>query len=157
MSRLLSTFAFVSLLTGGACGSDGGSADPALFPADYAATYREVRNCRFSLEHDLIRVRVLAAPDAFTAYTGRAEAFPTGAIVLKEQYDESDTTCAGPIVSYTVMQKLPVGSAPADLDWSWQEADADLHSTGTDIKRCTQCHKDCGVAPDGYDGTCTVP
>lgn len=151
------TFGVVLSALLSACGTDGASGDPALFPADYASTYQEVRDCRFSLEHDLIRVRVLASPEALTPYTGRAAPFPTGAIVLKEQYDESDTTCAGPIKSFTVMQKLDVGSSPDTLDWEWQEVDAKLHSTGTDIKRCTNCHTDCGKAPDGYDGTCTMP
>jgi len=140
-----------------ACGDDGGNSDPALFPANYAATYQEVRNCRYSLEHDSIRVRVLASPEALTPYTGRVEPFPAGAIVLKEQYDYGDMTCAGPIINFTVMKKLAVGSSAASLDWDWQEVDADLHSTNTDIKRCTQCHADCGKPPDGYDATCTVP
>ena len=158
MSRLsCAVFTLCAARLVAACGDDGGSAPPALFPANYAATYQEVRACRFSLEHDLMRIRVLASPEAFTAYTGRAEPFPTGAIVLKEQYDENDTACAGPLVSFTVMKKLAVGSSPATLDWDWQEVDADLHATGADIKRCTQCHTDCGHAPDGYDGTCTVP
>ena len=103
------------------CDDDG---EPALFPADYAATYQEVRNCRFSLEHDLMRIRVLAAPDALAVYTGRTGPFPEGAVVLKEEYADTDTACAGPIVSFTAMQKLPAGASPATLDWTWQETDA---------------------------------
>jgi hypothetical protein len=141
-----------------ACGDhddDGG--EPALFPADYATTYVEVRNCRFSLEHDLVRMRVLASPDALTPYNGRTAPFPTGAIVLKEQYDGGDDTCTGPIFNVTVMQKLDVGSAPETLDWNWQETDAEYRAVDTDIDRCTRCHTDCGKPPEGYDGTCTVP
>jgi hypothetical protein len=141
-----------------ACSDDGGSSGPPpLFPDDYAATYQQVRNCRFSLDHDLIRVRVLASPDALVAYNGRTAPFPTGAIVLKEEYAESDTACAGPIESFTVMQKLEVGSSPATLDWSWQEVGADHHGKTIDIMRCTSCHTGCGKPPEGYDGTCTVP
>jgi hypothetical protein len=141
-----------------ACGDDGGeTVDQALFPADYAATYQQVRNCRNSLDHDLHRIRVLASPEAMAAYTGRTAPFPTGAIVLKEEYESSDTTCAGPVVQWTVMQKLPAGSAPTSLDWTWQEIDADRQMTDKDIKRCVGCHSDCGKAPEGYDGTCTVP
>ena len=92
-----------------------------------------------------------------TPYTGRGQPFPTGAIVLKEQYKNSDTSCAGPIVDFTVMQKLDVGSSPGTLDWSWQKVSGDHHTVNTDIGRCTDCHVACGKPPDGYDGTCTVP
>jgi hypothetical protein len=131
--------------------------EPALYPIDYAATYQEVRNCRFSLEHDLVRIRVLASPDALTAYNGRVEPFPTGAIVLKEQYADSDITCSGPLVEVTVMQKLPIGSAPSELDWKWEKAGADHHLVDFEVRRCRGCHEMCGQPPDGYDGTCTVP
>ena len=138
-----------------ACGPDDGAAP--VFPDDYAATYQEVRGCRFSLDHDLIRIRVLASPDALTPYTGRIQPFPTGAILLKEQYADSDTRCEGPIVDFTVMAKLDVGSSPATLDWTWQKVGPDHQTVDTDIKACTQCHDSCGKAPEGYDGTCTMP
>ena len=144
-----------------ACGAgddttDSGDGVTPVFPTDYAATYREVRNCRFSLEHDLMHVRVMASPEALTPYSGRVEAFPPGAVVLKEQYGEDDTDCTGPIVTTTVMQKLAVGALPSDLDWTWQEVTPAHHTLPT-TPRCVQCHKDCGKAPDGYDGTCEVP
>jgi hypothetical protein len=104
-----------------------------------------------------VRIRVVASPDAVTPNRGRTAAFPTGAIVLKEQYHDSDTTCAGPIVDFTVMQKLDVGSSPETLDWHWQKVDTNLRTIETDIMRCTRCHTSCGVAPEGYDGTCAVP
>ena len=138
------------------CGNDD-KPEP-IVPADYAATYQEVRNCRFSLDHDLLYIRVLASPDALTPYLGRTAPFPLGAIVLKEQYGEDDTTCAGPIVSFTVMEKLEVASSPVALDWNWQEAGADRRARSVNIKSCTSCHTDCGQpSNNGYDGTCTVP
>jgi len=144
-----------------ACGDDGGgddtTGDPAVFPADYAATYREVRNCRPSLDHDLMRIRVLASPEALTPYNGRTAPFPTGAIVLKEQYKDTDTACAGPIQKYTVMQKLAAGSSPAMLDWLWQDVGANQRTLTPNIQRCPACHTGCGKPPEGYDGTCTVP
>ena len=140
-----------------ACGDDGGGGEPPVFPADYAATYQQVRGCRFSLEHDLIRIRVVASPDALAAYNGRTAPFPTGAIVLKEEYAESDTACAGPIVQFTVMQKLEPGSSPETLDWTWQEVNGDHRTVDTQIQRCIGCHTNCGKPPEGYDGTCTVP
>jgi Cytochrome P460 len=151
-----------------ACGGgsgDGGGVDAAvdapgaapLFPADYAATYQQVRACRNSLDHDLHRIRVVASPDALASYNGRTMPFPAGAIVLKEEYEGSDTTCAGPIVSFTVMKKLAAGSAAATLDWQWQEVSGDRRTVNEDNRSCVGCHKFCGVPPEGYDGTCTVP
>jgi hypothetical protein len=140
-----------------ACGDDGGDGEPPVFPADYAATYQEVRNCRFSLEHDLTRMRILASPEALTPYRMRNAPFPTGAIVLKEQYDSADLDCTGRLLHFTVMQKLEPGSSPDTLDWTWQKVSADHKIMTTDIKRCTNCHTNCGKPPEGYEGTCAVP
>lgn len=130
-----------------------------MFPADYAATYQQVRNCRLSIEHDMVRIRVLASPDALGPYNTRTAPFPTGAVVLKEEYDTNDTACAGPIVSYTVMQKLDAGTSPSTIGWTWQEVDARFRvkQDSEEIARCIGCHTDCGKPPDGYDGTCTLP
>jgi len=149
-------FLVLAALAAGCSGDDGGGGTPPLFPTDYAASYQEVRNCRASIEHGAVRIRVLAAPDALTPYTGRTAPFPTGAIVLKEEYDDSDLDCTGPKVNYTVMQKLDVGSSAETLDWTWQEVGPDLKDREADIRRCYQCHTDCN-APEGYDHTCTVP
>ena len=137
------------------CGTNS-SGQPAAFPPDYAATYQQVRACRMSIEHGFVRIRVLASPEALTPYNGRTAPFPTGAIVLKEERNSDDTTCTGPIINFTVMQKLDVGTDPTMLDWTWQEADASEHLRSGDVKRCSQCHKDC-MPPGGYDHTCTVP
>jgi hypothetical protein len=153
---ILAVLAAQALL--GCSGDDGGDdGDPALFPADYAATYQQVRNCRASLEHGLVRVRVLASPDAVTPYQGRTAPFPAGAILLKEERPDSDTTCSGAPTNYTVMQKLPAGSSPATLDWTWQEVGTNLRATARGTQGCIGCHTDCGKPPEGYDGTCTVP
>jgi hypothetical protein len=151
--------AVVVVLIASACGgTDPPPGEPALFPADYAATYQEVRNCRNSIEHGFVRVRVVAAPDAIGPYMDRTTPFPAGAIVLKEEYDDADTACAGPVKHYTVMQKLAGGSAPAALDWEWQAATPQFRAIADeDLQSCITCHTDCGKPPDGYDGTCTVP
>ena len=133
--------------------------DPAkavIFPADYAATYTEVRNCRMSVEHGPVNIRVLAAPDALDAYTTRAAPFSTGAILLKEEYPEGDTTCAGPLKAWTVMEKLDDGSAPAALDWHWQKVDAKRHVLTDNDQTCIACHMNC-APPSGYLNTCTEP
>lgn len=136
------------------CGTD--DSEPALFAANYASTYTQVRNCRRSLDHDLTFIRVLASPDGFDAYSTRMSEFPPGAVVLKEQYDGDDMTCADEILTFTVMKKLPVGSSPETLDWAWQETDGDRKVLETNGRNCIRCHTPC-VAPDGYDRTCTVP
>jgi hypothetical protein len=138
----------------------GGGEDPPqapVFPMDYATTFQEVRNCRFSLDHDLARIRILASPDAVQAYTDRVSAFPDGAIIVKEEYDEQDEACAGPFRSFTAMQKLTPGSGSDTLDWYWEESTGDFAVVETDVKRCVNCHTDCGKPPEGYDGTCAVP
>jgi hypothetical protein len=137
-----------------ACGGDDG--EPPPFPEDYASTFAEVRNCRNSIDHDLMRIRVLAAPDTKDAYLAKT-AFPDGALLLKEEYSNSDPTCSGPIERFTVMQKLPVGSSPATLDWTWYELDGKRKLETVDAQRCISCHTSCGKPPEGFDGTCTMP
>jgi hypothetical protein len=142
-----------------ACGGDDGTIpEMPVFGPDYTATYQEVRNCRFSLDHDLGYIRVLAAPDAVTTYTTRTGTFTTGAILLKEEYDGDDTSCAGPILTFSVMQKLDDETSPDTLDWTWQKVDKTASKVVTeDRKRCLSCHRDCGVPPEGYLNTCAVP
>jgi hypothetical protein len=143
----------VLVLILGCCGTEP-KGEPAWFPATYRTTYQEVRDCRRSLEHSAT-IRILVSADAVDAFA-RTAPFPTGSIVLKEEYGLPDVTCAEPIERYTVMRKLEVGSAPDTLDWEWQEVGDDLHEIerGTDIPHCVNCHRVCGKAPMGYDGTC---
>ena len=123
------------------------------FPADYAATYTEVRDCRSSSDHDLHRIRVLADPAALGPYTTRTP-FPVDSVVLKAEYDFGDTACTGSVVEWTVMQKL---ATPETLGWVWQRVAATRSVTTQNDSLCITCHTSCGVAPDGYDGTCTMP
>lgn len=138
------------------CGDDAPGGPAPSFPADYAASYREVRDCRNSSEHEFMRVRVLADPAALEPYLGREQDFPVGSVVLKEEYDGADTACAGDVVRWTVMSRLAAGSSPQTLDWYWQEVDASRRVESENDSRCVGCHTGCGVPPDGYRGTCTV-
>jgi hypothetical protein len=52
------------------------------------------------------------------------------------------------------MQKV---ATPEDLGWVWQRVAADRSVTTENDPLCITCHTSCGVAPDGYDGTCTMP
>lgn len=145
----------VLFLIAAACGDDGGTP---LFPDDYAATYVEVRDCRRSGgAHDVNHFRVLADPTALATYNDRSGPFPEGSILLKEEYDFGDSTCAGDIVRWSVMLKRAAGTTPETLGWTWQRVDPVRDTIELDSSRCIGCHEGCGVAPDGHDGTCTVP
>lgn len=149
----------LALAFASACGTDV-QPEPALWPTDYASTYTEVRNCRMSLEHGTVNIRVLASPDALMPYTTRMAAFPTDAILLKEEYAESDLSCAGPIKFWTVMQKLPDDSSTPTLDWHWQKTDGKRNVTMNNDETCIACHSMCLPPPEGTGGylhTCTEP
>jgi hypothetical protein len=154
MSLLRTAAALLFILGLAAC--DGQGAEP-LFPADYASTYTEVRNCRTGGEHELGVIRVLADPAARDPYLNRDQPIPQGAVLLKEEYDFSDTTCSGDILRWTVMARLEQGSSPDTLDWRWQTVDPDRSVVEEDAPRCHGCHSGCTPELDGYEGTCTVP
>ena len=145
------------ILTVTACTHGGDDDDGPAFPADYAATYTEVRACRPSGDHDLNAIRVLASPTALAPYRTRMGDFPAGAVVLKEEHDFADPTCSGPVKQWTVMQRLAPGVDAGTLGWRWQKIDLDRRVVTQDEPRCIGCHTACGVPPDGFLGTCTVP
>lgn len=152
-------FVFLPIIVAAACGGgddDGGDPVP-LFPADYASTYTEVRDCRRSGDHELNFIRILADPSALGPYRDRLDPFPEDSIVLKVEHDPADDICAEPPVRFTVMVKLADGAAPDKLDWRWQDVTADRTVESEDQPLCYNCHTGCGEPPDGYDGTCAVP
>ena len=150
--------AAASLAAGcGGGGDDDGREERTLFPASYADTYQEVRDCRKSGDHDLNHVRILADPAALAPYQDRADPFPEGAVVVKEEYDFADDTCSGDLVQWTVMSKMAEGAAPELLDWHWQTVDPDRNVVDDNSLRCAGCHSDCGAPPVGYAGTCAQP
>jgi hypothetical protein len=130
-----------------ACGTDG--PEP-LFPASYASSYEQVRACRPSGEHDLHKIRVLAKPETAAIYLARTDPFPVGSIILKEEYDFTDDTCADALTWWSVMKRTSAG-------WTWQRVGPDREVLSENDTRCIGCHAECGVPPDGFDGTCTVP
>jgi hypothetical protein len=128
----------------------------ALFPADYAASYAEVRDCRKSGDHELAWVRVLADPAALSPYVDRAGGFPEGAVLLKEQYDFGDDSCSGQISEWTVMAKR--ANSAERLGWDWQRVGSDRRVVESNGSRCMTCHAGCVGPPEiGYDFTCTEP
>ena len=138
-----------------ACGTD--PSQKPLFPPDYATSYQQVRTCQSSLEHNLMNVKVFASPEAVTPYTGRAAPYPTGAILLKEEYDRNDTSCAGAVVFVTAIERLDTGSSAKTIDWHWQKVDAAGKVLSDNDMACIACHTDCGQPPMGYEGTCSMP
>lgn len=153
MSSVRSASASLLALAAAACGGDDGP-EP-LLPADYAATFVEVRDCRPSGDHDLRNIRVVADPAAAPRYLARDADFPLGALVVKEEFDFGDPTCAGDPVQWTVMQRAATDAV--HLGWVWQRIDADRTVVTHDEPRCFGCHAECGDAPTGYLGTCAVP
>lgn len=149
-------FLFAALCVA-ACGGDPDpSGPPSLVPANYKATFTEVRDCRRSGDHDFNYIKIFADPTSLDAYMTRTGNIPEGGLLLKEQYDPSDETCEGPIMQWTLMKRLPVGTDPEALDYAWQR----VYDTGEVIERykgCFECHTTCGVPPDGFDGTCALP
>lgn len=126
----------------------------ALVPADWAASTTEVRNCRRSGDHDLNYIRVLADDAALAPYNARNAPFPDRSVIIKAEY--ADDACSD-LAGFTAMRK-EAGFAPGGGDWHWQRLDKDrkVVDDGTP-DRCTRCHAACGVPPEGYDFTCTVP
>ena len=117
-----------------------------------------MRDCRQSGgAHDINFIRVLADAQALAPYADRTAPFPVGAVVLKEEYEFGDSACAGPIKQWTVMVKTEPGASIDTLDWRWQRVSNLRDVVQEDAARCVGCHQGCGVAPDGYDGTCAVP
>jgi len=144
----------------GSCGGDHssvGAGPPPVFPSEYASSYVEVRPCRTSTEHDLDNVKIYADPASASTYTMRDAPFAAGAVILKEEYSIADTNCVGPILLWTAMEKLPANTAPETLDWHWQKVDETRTVVTDNERRCYSCHEGCGVAPNGFDGTCSPP
>ncbi len=131
-------------------------AELSIVPADYSS-FSEVRDCRSSSDHLLMKIRVLADPTIKDAYLNRNAPFPAGGILLKEERDSADTTCSGPIESWAIAIKLPDGSSPSTLDFQWQRVRVSDNQVVTeDVTRCINCHANC-VEPDFFGYSCADP
>lgn len=139
-----------------ACGDDEPTGPTPAFPVDYAQSYVEVRDCRFSGEHELSPVRVFADPGSAGAYSNRDQDLAEGAVIVKAEYDFSDPDCEGEVQRWTVMLRDAERSSPDTLDWYWQDVDERRNVVSENDSRCVGCHTGCGAAPEGYQGTCSV-
>jgi hypothetical protein len=159
-ARLISSFLFVGIaMSFVGCGGEDPPppTDNAPFPLNYRDTYTEVRNCRSSGDHDLNKIRILADPPSLEPYMTRTMPFPVDSIVIKEEYEFADNDCTGPIKQWTIMKRLPTGSASSMLDWHWYKVDKERTIVTENEPRCIGCHTACGNPPDGYEGTCAIP
>lgn len=130
-----------------------GGVDP-IFPADYRDTFIEVRDCRLSVEHGGVNIRVLANAIAAEPYLRNQDPLPVGSIVVKEEYDGSACN-ARDLSRWRAMRKEEPGFDPDDGDWHWQWVDAPSRRVRFDDKAtCIACH----VQPDclARDHMCTV-
>ena len=131
-----------------------GGVDP-IFPADYRDTFIEVRDCRFSVEHGGVSIRVLANRLAAEPYLRDENPLPMGSIVVKEEYEGSDCRNAADLSRWRAMRKEAPGFDPEDGDWHWQWVDAPSRRVRFDDKEtCIGCH----LRPDCVerDFMCTV-
>jgi hypothetical protein len=140
------------LAAGAACDSDGPAPAAPIWPADFEVTFSEVRDCRLSpAAHDGLRVRVLANPEAASAYRDGVYPFAEGTLLVKGEYD--DDACQT-LVRVSAMRKLAAGAAPDLGDWEWQRTDAAGRLiTQTPARSCAGCHAAC----DARDRACTDP
>lgn len=135
-----------------ACSDDAPGEEPFFDIEEVITSWPEVRNCRFSIEHDGMNIIVHASPGAETAYTEGTYPLPEGTILVKAEY--GDSFCEE-LVELTAMRKLAPGTAPADGDWEWQHVDASGKVLGSgSLTRCVMCHQGC---TNGRDLTCTDP
>jgi len=114
-----------------------------IFPADYRASFVEVRDCRLSIEHGGVSIRVLANPIAAEAYKREQNPLPVGSIVIKEEFDAPDCGDDADLARWRVMRKEAAGFDPEDADWSWQWVDAPGRGVRFDDKAtCIDCHRE---------------
>ncbi len=145
----------VALCAGLGCTSEPTTPAPeAIFPAEAPTSWRQVRSCRHSHEHELNYIRVVANDLAHDRYLHWDAPFPVGATLLKLEY--SDAACQQ-LVRYTAMRKLAKGADVARGDWQWQATSPTfVVDTEAAIKVCVACHQSHCRDDDGtgFDLTC---
>lgn len=115
------------------------------FPADWAARWTQVRDCRFSIEHDGRSITVWASPEGASAYRDGRYPLPEGTVLIKPLY--ADGRC-GELEGFAVMRK-------EEGAWQWKLTDAQRRPmTPERPGSCVGCHVAC---TEGRDLTCTDP
>ena len=124
-----------------------------VFPANYRSTYTVVRDCRFSSEHGLVYIRVLANSLAAQPYLNNANPLPVGSTVVKEEFSSPDCNLNS-LVRWRAMRKEAPGFDAVDGDWHWQWVEPNRSVTFNDKSTCISCH----VRPEclARDHMCTL-
>jgi hypothetical protein len=128
-----------------------------LFPPDFLDSYILVRDCRFSSDHNLSRVRVYVDSTGAQSYLNGNYPLPVGTVSVKTMNSGDNEQCEGALEEYAVMVKGPSGTAPSTNDWIWQSVNPDrsVRLSGTIFEgECITCHEDC---TKGRDYMCTDP
>jgi len=125
-----------------------------VFEAGFERSYREMRDCRVSHEHDLHSIRVLASPSAQEPYAALSPdvPYPEGATLVKLEYDDEE---CNELVLYTAYRKLAPDTNLVGGDWWWQRVSPDRKVIEEGAPwRCLNCHTVHCAPPYGFDLTC---
>ena len=131
----------------------GGEPQP-VFPANYRASFTEVRGCRFSAAHGGVNVRVWANAIGAQPYVDLANPLPQDTVVVKEEFNGPDCNDDSTLVQWRAMRKEAPGFDPVDGDWHWQRVSPQRVVVFDTKDTCISCH----AAPDCLvrDHMCTV-
>jgi hypothetical protein len=113
-----------------------------IFPADYRQTFAQVRDCRFSIEHGGVTIRVFANTTGASPYLREESPLPVGTVVVKEEFDAPDCGNDDDLLRWRVMRKEAPGFDPEDGDWHWQWVEPDRSVRFDDKATCISCHRD---------------
>lgn len=121
-----------------------------LVPANYE-TFEEVRDCRFSVEHSAVHIRIVTSSAAERTYLDGDQPFEPGALIVKLEYRDGE--CRD-LTGFSAMRRLADGEDPEVDDWEWQRLDAERNVIDIDDMACASCHQSCDR---GHDGVCADP
>ncbi|MFN0150400.1 MAG: cytochrome P460 family protein [bacterium] len=157
---LLALLCLCAALAAISCGGDSNPtppdpepADP-FFPANFEQSYTLVRDCRFSTDHNLTKVRVYVDSIGAASYLAGTYPLPVGTIAVKVLTDGQADDCAGATEEFVAMRKGVPGTAPTYGDWEWQAVNPDrsVRLSGQLFDQCVACHASCTF---GRDFMCT--
>lgn len=119
----------------------GGCPIEPIFPANYRDSYVIVRDCRLSIEHGAVMIRVWADPSSAQAYLDEANPLPVGAVIVKEEFEGVDCVTDEELIRWRPMRKEAPGFDPEDGDWAWQWVNKDRMVLLNDKATCINCHR----------------
>jgi hypothetical protein len=156
MSKLwlaASSCLIVACAFGGTCETPDPTVEP-IAPADYRTSFTQVRDCRFSIEHDGVQIRVWANDIAMAAYLAEENPLPVGSVIVKEEFIGDNCDDDPDLNILSVMRKETSGFDNEDNDWHFQEINPTSRAVITNTKTdCIECHRnDCSAR----DYMCTV-